>query len=150
MDLNLGVGFLLGIIGAGFGVVLEQVIVGHFRRGNLLRALRVEIRENMTRLGGPKVAAPPGAPMVRAAWDSAHILSLPDPVFGAVALAYAHAAELEAWASLILGRVTYRGVAWRWGSEYRARNDAIAKARERAQAAYDAFASAIALLEHDI
>ena len=31
--------FLLGIMGAGFGVVLEQVVVGHFRNARLRRAL---------------------------------------------------------------------------------------------------------------
>jgi hypothetical protein len=72
---------------------------------------------------------------------------LTDDVFNAVAIAYAYGAELERWVAVVLGRIAYRGVAWRWGPESRARQGAVANSQKAAQMTYDAFAKALAVLE---
>jgi hypothetical protein len=117
------------------------------RQQDLRRALVSEIRENMRRLGGPVVEQVPSAVIVRSAWDSARAMPFGDEVFDAVAVAYAHGAEMDQWIALILGRMSSRGVVAPWSSEYRARKNSMAKAKERAQAAYDGFADALRLLE---
>ena len=153
--LRFGVAILAGGIVA---VIAQRIAFGNARRlqrdeeerhtAALRRALMSEIRENMQRLGGPEVQeGGGGAAVVRSAWDTARALPLPSDVFNAIALAYAYGAELERWVGVILGRVAYRGVAWKWGPETRARAEAVANSHKAAQMTYDAFAKALELLE---
>lgn len=95
--LTLGVGFLLGILGAGFGVVLEQVIAGHFRDRGLRRALRAEIDENIRRIGDGTSA--PSA-IGRSAWDAARTISWPGSVLEVLAQAYAAGEQLNSWVAM--------------------------------------------------
>jgi hypothetical protein len=151
--LRFGVAILAGGIVAVISTLLTFRYAERLRRADhehqqavFRRALISEIRENLRRLGGPVVADVPGAPMVRVAWDAARVLPFDDDVFDAIAVAYLHGAELERWVEIIMGRMMNKGVVWTWSPENRARKESIAKAVERAQAAYDAFASALTLL----
>src|SRR5437899_8765337 len=95
MDLlTLGVGFLLGILGAGFGVVLEQIVVGHFRDRGLRRALLAEIDENLRRIGDGTSA--PDA-ISSSAWEAARTIAWPADILEALAGAYAAGARLNSW-----------------------------------------------------
>jgi hypothetical protein len=144
---QLAIGFLLGILTAGIGAVFQHQITAGAHDRATRRALVSEIRENMRRLGGPMVRQVPGAAIVRVAWDAARTLPLADDAFGAIADAYARGAELGRYADFIVGRVMYGGMAQKWFPEHRAREKVEALALEHAQATYDAFASALKLLE---
>lgn len=146
---TLGIGFLLGILGAGFGVVLEQIVVGHFRDAALRRALIAEMRENLQRLAVATDSDVPGASIVRSAWDAAHGIHFESDVFSAIALAYKLGAELEAYAAFIVGRVMRRGVALRGFPEHRAREGVLDLARQMTRATRDAFTNALQSLDRD-
>lgn len=145
---QLAIGFLLGVLTAGIGAVFQhQITTGAHDRATR-RALTSEIRENMRRLGGPVVHHVPSAAIVRVAWDAARALPLDDDVFDAIAEAYMQGAGLERWVAILTGRATNTSTVVPGSPEDRAREDAIAKATRRGQAAYDAFASALKLLEN--
>src|SRR5687768_1263030 len=73
-------GFLFGLLGAGAGAVAQAIVVDDRRDRALRRALTAEIRENLLRLGGPEITAPPAAGIVRVTWDAARSLPLEDEV----------------------------------------------------------------------
>ncbi len=101
---TLGVGFLLGIIGAGFGSVLQQVVAGNFRRSRLLRALRREIDENIARLG-PLDGSALGFPnrVERRAYDAADEVDFPASLSETLTRAYVAGAELNDRINLVDG-----------------------------------------------
>lgn len=77
MDL-LGLGFLLGIVGAGFGAVLQQVISGHFRATERRRALLSEIEENLSRIGNEdEIELRYPLSIGRSSWELAREIDLP-------------------------------------------------------------------------
>ncbi len=92
----LGVGFLLGILGAGFGAVLAQHIEDRAVDGRLRAALLAEVEENLVRLGHPDQATGIGrAPIVRSAWDAARSIRLKAEQSAAVAKAYSSGDRLR-------------------------------------------------------
>jgi hypothetical protein len=92
-----GLGFLLGIIGAGFGFVLDQVIGRHFREDGLKKALAAEIDENVERLGSDTV----GPELVsRSAWEQARGLRWTREELKILTAAYAEGERVNAWVTM--------------------------------------------------
>jgi len=104
--------FLLGGLGAAFAGVLVQLAIQRAQRTSLRRALAAEIRENYASIPAQsnRIA---NTHIVRTAWDDARSLSWPDPLFAAIADAYAAGDELNTLIDSGSGGI---------GSDYAAKN----------------------------
>ncbi len=101
---TLGLGFLLGLLGSGFGYVVHHVITEKARASRGRRALVAEIRENMRRLGDrTRGFALPAVPLVRSAWDEARGIALPQRAVDAIAAGHEAGTYAHELASLVLG-----------------------------------------------
>jgi len=90
------VGFLLGVLGAGAGAVLQQIIGDDRRRRVMLRALAQEVEENIARAGPPEDRGISPGRMSRSAWEAARGLDLEVNVFTALRAAYTLGEDLNA------------------------------------------------------
>jgi hypothetical protein len=108
-------GFLLGVIGAGAGAVLEAMILEQRQRRSVLRALLTEIDENLIRLQPPKPegldhgVVTPDAPALDSAWLQARSLELTDTQRTALGRAYSFASSYNGELVLLNARLAARG-----------------------------------------
>jgi hypothetical protein len=93
-------GFVLGVVGAGAGAVLQTIVVEDRRRSATLRALMSEIEENLERIGPEERTRAPLA-ISRSAWDAARELELPDDVLEKLRTAYALGADLNSRVGMV-------------------------------------------------
>jgi hypothetical protein len=87
-------GFVLGVIGAGAGAVVQTIVVEDRRRAATLRALMSEVEENIERCGPADRSHAP-ATMERSAWNLARELALPAAVLEKLRRAHAAGADLN-------------------------------------------------------
>jgi hypothetical protein len=93
-------GFVLGVVGAGAGAVLQTIVVEDRRRAAVLRALMSEIEENLERIGPEERTRAPLS-ISRSAWDAARDLELPDEILVKLRAAYALGADLNSRVAMV-------------------------------------------------
>ncbi|HSW95191.1 MAG TPA: hypothetical protein VLI88_03415 [Patescibacteria group bacterium] len=107
---SLALGFLLGILGTGFGAVVTLRLTARADRSRVMRALAAECRENASVANfKPATGGRPRPPMFSAAWDGARGYLITNAAYEDLAPAYRIAqhynVELSNFLSGTAGRI---------------------------------------------
>ena len=149
--------FGVAILAGGVVAVISSVLAFRYARqlqdrdqrrrdDAIRRALIAEIRENMSRLGGPDPLRLPGAPIVRDAWSAARSLPLSLEAFGAIAAAYATGEEVSRGVELVTFRAVSKGLVSSRAEEARIHDEGMAVLKRDAGIAFGAFRAALEAL----